>query len=174
MYSAGIVVGMVYGHLAHFAGGDEQGLIVHLIRYCSQAIERGGVCVLVTSPERRDAVVASLPPHVPVEFLDAQETLDAFYLDGRIDPRAFFNSVGAAMRGIVHRYGACPVFAYGDMVGLLWDRGERQAAADLERYWNDLGAQVPFSLFCGYPGTCSSDASDDAKEIAALHSELVA
>jgi hypothetical protein len=42
------------------------------------------------------------------------------------------------------------VRAYGEMVDVLWQRGERDAAIRLEEYWNELGRLQTFSLFCAY------------------------
>ena len=42
------------------------------------------------------------------------------------------------------------VRAYGEMVDVLWQRGEREAATRLEEYWNELGKLQTFSLLCAY------------------------
>jgi hypothetical protein len=42
------------------------------------------------------------------------------------------------------------VRAYGEMVDVLWQRGERDAAIRLEEYWNELGRLQTFSLLCAY------------------------
>lgn len=41
--------------------------------------------------------------------------------------------------------------AYGEMVGLLWERGETAAALELEQFWNTILPDTVCSLFCGYP-----------------------
>ncbi len=40
--------------------------------------------------------------------------------------------------------------AYGEMVDVLWQRGERDAAIRLEEFWNDLAKLQTFSLLCAY------------------------
>jgi hypothetical protein len=42
------------------------------------------------------------------------------------------------------------VRAYGEMVDVLWQRGERDAAIRLEEFWNDLARLQTFSLLCAY------------------------
>jgi MEDS: MEthanogen/methylotroph, DcmR Sensory domain len=42
------------------------------------------------------------------------------------------------------------VRAYGEMVDVLWQRGERDAAMRLEEFWNDLAKLQTFSLLCAY------------------------
>jgi hypothetical protein len=42
------------------------------------------------------------------------------------------------------------VRAYGEMVDVLWQRGERDAAIRLEEFWNDLARLQTFCLLCAY------------------------
>ena len=46
------------------------------------------------------------------------------------------------------------------MVALLWQEGQRGAAIQLERLWNDLAHQLPFSLLCAYPLAGFRDEAD--------------
>jgi hypothetical protein len=39
---------------------------------------------------------------------------------------------------------------FGQMVDVLWQRGERNAAIQLEVLWNELAQTEAFSLLCGY------------------------
>lgn len=55
------------------------------------------------------------------------------------------------MRDASRRAAGRPVHAFGDMVGVLWQRQQRDLAVALERLWNDLQLTLPFSLFCAYP-----------------------
>ena len=43
------------------------------------------------------------------------------------------------------------VRVFGELVALLWDRGQCDAVLQLEELWNQLGAIHRFSLFCAYP-----------------------
>lgn len=86
--------------------------------------------------------------------LDAATTMALFMNDGEIDREAFHQAIGGRVRE------ACdsgrPVRAYGEMVALLWDAGDVLAAVELERLWNDLARELPFSLFCSYPASSVS------------------
>jgi hypothetical protein len=42
------------------------------------------------------------------------------------------------------------VRAYGEMVDVLWQGANHEAAIRLEEYWNDLARLQTFSLFCAY------------------------
>ena len=72
----------------------------------------------------------------------------AFMRDGDVDRDAFFDRLGPIM-GTAAATGR-PVRAFGEMVALLWEAGDVLAAIDLETAWNELAAQVPFSLYCAY------------------------
>ncbi len=82
-------------------------------------------------------------------LIDAQDMLDRFMSAGYPDARRFDASVGNLVRSIARR--GSQLRAYGEMVGVLWSRGEDAAALRLEHLWNKLRKEVPFSLFCGYP-----------------------
>jgi hypothetical protein len=42
------------------------------------------------------------------------------------------------------------VRAFGEMVDVLWRRGQEQAAIALEELWDDLARRHSFALLCGY------------------------
>ena len=60
-------------------------------------------------------------------FLDAVRTLGELLIDGQPDWVRFERVIGDAMRK-VQAAGPTGLRAYGEMVGLLWDRGEFPAA----------------------------------------------
>lgn len=165
---------MHYAHVAHFLGDDENALVTRLSEFFLGGLRHDCALVMITSPARRDAVLRRLPPGTDVTWFDSQSMLAEIANGGRVDPYAFDKHVGGALRTVRHRNGSRPVYAFGDMVGLLWSRDQRSTAADLEWYWNDLGAQVPFSLYCAYPIEACDSADRDVREIARLHSEVVA
>lgn len=39
---------------------------------------------------------------------------------------------------------------YGEMVNLLWEKGNLSAALRLEQLWNELGKTHSFALHCSY------------------------
>jgi anti-sigma regulatory factor (Ser/Thr protein kinase) len=61
------------------------------------------------------------------------------------------------------------------MVALLWDAGRVAEAIELESLWNELGLQVPFSLFCAYPSrsVVGDDQAHALHEVCHLHSAIV-
>jgi signal transduction histidine kinase len=82
-------------------------------------------------------------------LLDAAETLARFMVDGSPDPERFAEVVGGLVAKAAR--GRKRLRAFGEMVALLWDAGNRAAAVRLEELWNDLGQAHKFALFCAYP-----------------------
>ncbi len=81
--------------------------------------------------------------------LDAEDTLDAFMVDGQPDPQRFRDSVGAPLAAACAGGGAVHVFA--EMVALLCARGQYEAGVRLEQLWDALGDELRFSLFHACP-----------------------
>src|SRR5437899_12726294 len=76
--------------------------------------------------------------------LDASETLDQFMVDGTPDPKRFEQVIGDII-AVSSSCAACErksadqkVAIFGEMVALLLQRGEIQAALQLERLWNGI------------------------------------
>ena len=85
--------------------------------------------------------------------LDAAETLSKFMLEGWPDSSRFGQVIGSVIeRAKSAAEGDNPrVFAFGEMVTLLWMKGQSGAALQLEQIWNDLATKHTFSLRCAYP-----------------------
>ena len=86
---------------------------------------------------------------------DAEEILARVMVGCAPDSTLFNKSVGALVRSIVRSNRS--MRAFGEMVALLWMRGERDGAIALEKLWNELASKTPFSLFCAYPAQCFRD-----------------
>jgi hypothetical protein len=81
-------------------------------------------------------------------FLDAEETLAKFMVNGSPDPALFSGLISGVLDQMGARY---PVIrAYGEMVDVLWQSGNLDAAVRLEELWNQLSELRDFSLFCAY------------------------
>jgi anti-sigma regulatory factor (Ser/Thr protein kinase) len=60
------------------------------------------------------------------------------------------------------------------MVGVLWEAGRVESAIALEELWNELSAELPFSLFCAYPGGEEPAADPHAtRRVRGLHDVVV-
>lgn len=101
-----------------------------------QQLENDGVAA-------RDAIAAG-----QLVMLDAEETLARFTAQGMPDWQSFHALIGGVIAKLRLNYPA--VRAYGEMVDLLWQRGERDAALRVEEFWNDIAKLQTFSLLCAY------------------------
>jgi MEDS: MEthanogen/methylotroph, DcmR Sensory domain len=102
----------------------------------------------------------------------ADEALSSFMEHRWIDGYLFHELV----TGLLDRARATgrPVRAFGEMVALLWGRGQIGPTIQLERLWNRLCKEYSFSLFCAYPKNgFPGDMSDPLTEICAAHSRIV-
>jgi hypothetical protein len=104
--------------------------------------------------------------------LDAEETLSRFMVDGWPDDDRFHRLIAE----LLERAGADGrrVRAFGEMVALLWARGDCGATVRLEYLWNNLCRTSAFSLFCAYPKIGFTQSPDLAVQaICAVHSRVI-
>jgi hypothetical protein len=81
--------------------------------------------------------------------LDARSTLAKLVVDGELDVERFQRDVGGWLARATA--GGRKVRVYGEMVALLWERGQLGVALELEDLWNARIADTPFPVLCGYP-----------------------
>ena len=121
--------------------------------YLAAGLHLGEGAIVIARAENRQRFSRALEevhglPAASVCMLDADETLASFMVAGIPEWIAFQRVCGGAIAKLRLRYPA--VRAYGEMVDILWQRGERHAAIRLEEFWNELGRLQTFSLFCAY------------------------
>jgi hypothetical protein len=145
-------------HVVQFYEADPRLLITNVSAYISEGLQLGEGIVVITTPEHAEAFTASLKeagidPQNPASegrliIEDADRTLGKFMLDGNPD----WNRFEATIKGLISRLPAhAGVRAFGEMVGLLWERGSFSAAIALEEFWNELLSALGCQLFCAYP-----------------------
>jgi MEDS: MEthanogen/methylotroph, DcmR Sensory domain len=138
--------------------------------------------IVVATPDQRAALirqlvvrgfdVVNLQRSGQLVLLDAEETLSTFMVDGEPDSGSFASRVSDVIRRACGARTDCTVRIFGQMVDVLWQRGEHQAAIRLEVMWNELAHTHAFSLLCGYAmGHFYKDANFD--EVCAQHTQIV-
>lgn len=85
-----------------------------------------------------------------IVLLDAHETLGLLMDGGTPDPRRFNAHVTSVVERTRRDNGHATVRAFGEMVDLLWQRGDRSGALDLEELWNALQRTHDLALLCAY------------------------
>lgn len=121
--------------------------------YIGAGLRRGEAAVIIATPAHRARFqeIIDSPAALKegrLQMLDAEETLAKFMANGMPQWKSFHELVGGLIAELRLRYPT--VRAYGEMIDVLWQRGERAAAVRLEEYWNELGRLQTFSLFCAY------------------------
>jgi hypothetical protein len=137
---------------------DEAFLLEAVAEYAGTGLRRGEGVVIIATPSHRAAFMQQLEGNgVAAEealqrgqllLLDADETLARFTAGGMPEWQSFRALTGDLIAKLRLEYPT--VRAYGEMVDLLWQRGEREAAIRLEEFWNDLAGLQTFSLLCAY------------------------
>ena len=117
---------------------DPGALAWRAARFVAGSLADGVPVVMVGRPSHRRAIEDLLADRGadPVRAiregslvsLDADATMSSLIVDGRPDPRRFAEIVAS----VVPTHGG-PVSAYGEMVAILWERGEVVAALKSSR-----------------------------------------
>jgi hypothetical protein len=161
---------------------DDESLAASVAEFAGTALESGHAAILIARPEHGQAFLGALGArHVDVveamrrrqlTLLDAETTLTRFLEDGEPQWTPFHEVVGGAIAEARLRFPV--VRAYGEMVDILWQRGERDAAIRLEEFWKELAGLQTFSLFCAYYLDNLDSASYAALDcISKAHSHLI-
>ena len=168
-------------HIAQFYENDAV-LIDTLTRFVGGGLKAGESAIIIATPkhlrllEERladtdvDLVGAILEDRYIA--LDAEATLARFMVEGWPDEERFVRLLAQLLKRATVKNR--PVRAFGEMVALLWDRGETVATLQLEHLWNKVCHARPFSLFCAYPKTgYTRKAQASFEEICAAHSRVI-
>lgn len=147
-----------HDHLVSFYESD--GFLVDaIIAFIAPALEAGDPACLIATDAHLRAVEQALEVRgVDVEaarrpgqlsLLDAHEELDRILVDGLVDRASFRTIIGDHLDRIAG--GERPPRLFGEMVAILWERGDISGAIALEDLWNDLARSRSFDLLCAYP-----------------------
>jgi hypothetical protein len=165
---------------------DTRELSAAVAGFLTEGLRAGEHAIIVATTAHRLAFAAALAAagvdapaaraRGQLVVLDAPATLRLVQAAGQPpDPEAFRRIIG----GLITRLAADgrPVRVYGEMVALLWDDGQLEAAIALESLWNELAATTPFALLCAYPsaGPATTPAQTRARDrVRELHSGVMA
>jgi hypothetical protein len=165
-------------HSVHFYDHDAA-LIARLSNIITSAIETGNSVLAVATEEHRRDLTKSLEKRINdlqtlksggrLNFLDADETLSLFMVNGLPDRGLFAKSVGdlVGQAKLTAWNGHSGLTVFGEMVALLWERGNSSAALELEELWNEMLNDRAFHLHCAYPKSLFSH-SDGRNLVAAI------
>ncbi len=148
------------GHHAVQFYSDEARLCVSVTDFLADGLAAGQAVVIIATPAHREKFLQELTMRrfdlesllelERVLLLDAENTLASFIVNGHPNAALFKNFIGKVIAGMSKRAGEPIVRMYGELVDVLWKRGESEAALKLETLWNELAKTHSFSLLCGY------------------------
>ncbi len=152
---------------------DPEFLADAVAEYIAGGLRMGEAAVVIARREHRRLFRDRLGgAGAALRVLDAEETLAKFMSGGMPSWQCFNDTVGELISGLRLQYPA--VRAYGEMVDVLWQRAERDAALRLEEYWNELAKRQSFSLFCAYRlDNLDGDGYGPLECICAAHSHFI-
>jgi uncharacterized protein YdhG (YjbR/CyaY superfamily) len=116
--------------------------------------------------------VPALISNIQYVPLDAEETLSRFMINDWPDENLFnkvISEVLAKAKENKHK-----VRAFGEMVAILWAKGQVGATVRLEHLWNKFCENEAFSLFCAYPESgFTQDAAESVMHICSAHTKMI-
>jgi MEDS: MEthanogen/methylotroph, DcmR Sensory domain len=168
-------------HAVRFYESD--GSLARIVaEFLQEGFDRGSPGIVVATATLRAEIIRELTDRsLDVDdlqrshdllLLDARETLSTFMIDSQPDAGKFKDQMYQVIQRVCRDRADCAVRIFGQMVDVLWQDGERDAAIRLEMLWNQLAQTEAFSLLCGYAmGHFYKDAHVD--EICGQHSHIV-
>ena len=168
-------------HLVTFY--EHAGYLAASVRpFLLEGLRRGETVLVVATPEHREAFARALADRGHdvacsrragryVE-LDAATTLAELVADDQLPAARFEERITRPLTALAHTPPGLRV--YGEMVALLWQRGQLGLALELEDRWNALLEGAAFPLFCGYPLTAFDTPEANARfhDVCARHSRV--
>lgn len=140
--------------------GTDASLFATVAGFLSEGLIAGQPAIIIATQTHRTSLLQYLSSRLiavdeaqqagELVLFDAEEMLSAFMVDGEPDGDRFEESVGAVIDRTLTRHQRSMLRAYGEMVDVLWQRGESEAAIKLEMLWNKLAVTRGFALLCGY------------------------
>ena len=159
-------------------------LIDAVSSYVRQALENGAAAIVIVTEDHLSALrtawgamnvdFAAAAARGQLVILDANATLASLLgTSGLPERAAFYQVIEPVVVAAKRNYSR--VVAFGEMVSLLWEKGNLDGALLLEDFWNELRYAHAFTLFCGYR-LRNADACSDAKALGAIcqkHSRVI-
>ena len=145
---------------------DQSALLDKLGEIVGSALGSGGACIVIGRREHNRKLIRLLRSwgidldttleSGRLNLHDAEECLGRFMVEGWPNREQFFRLIGPelerAQRASLRE--TKNVAAFGEMVAILWERGQFEAAIQLEHLWNELIEDRAVDLLCAYPLAC--------------------
>jgi signal transduction histidine kinase len=171
-------------HLVHFYD-DGANLVRVVSAFTGDSLRTDGAALLIAEkPRLRDVLDALEEDGLDTEALvregrlvtaDAEAMLARFMVGDDPDPARFHDAIEPL---VLRARAACAtgvVCAYGEMVDVMWRRGNAAATHRIEELWTELVEAQRFALLCGYrmAGFATQDHADAFDAIAEQHGAVL-
>jgi PAS domain S-box-containing protein len=120
--------------------------------FIEEGLALGEAVVILATPTHREDLASSSPgyrAHKGYWELDAADTLAQLSSNGHVDRMKFHAVMGQLLQQATNT-GNGRIRIFGEMVALLWEKGQPDDALHLEHLWNELAVHHSFSLLCAY------------------------
>jgi len=175
-----------HAHVVQFYSHDSH-LLDSLAGLVEQSLNEGNSAIVIATDAHRTGLCRRLEAsgistdrlmrEYRLIVLDAEASLASILANGVPDARRFEETIKPVLRraagaAVSHRP---QVVAFGEMVALLWLRGEFEAAIRLEQIWNVFQIDENFFLYCAYPsaGFDRGSGPEDFHRIRGQHSQVI-
>lgn len=137
---------------------DDAFLVKAVSHFIAQGLQGEETIIIFASRGHREAFISELNQQGYliqsaknqgyIKFFDAELMLATFMENDVLKWERFLYSIGRIIADAHSK--SNKIRAYGEMVDILWRQGKRDAAIELEEFWNRLAKIHNFSLFCAY------------------------
>lgn len=138
----------------HFYASEQQ-LMGRLANFIADGLSSGAPAAVIATLPHRQEIVRQLQlrgiaaQRANLTMLDAADALGKFMVGGMPDRDKFLELANSVFDAVAPSGEF--VYAFGEMVALLWAGGNTAAAIRLEELWEDFSTTRQFSLYCAYP-----------------------
>jgi KaiC/GvpD/RAD55 family RecA-like ATPase len=171
-------------HSVHFYA-ESASLIARLCSIVRSALQSGDSVLIVATTEHREQLIAAVSDtgmdvrtvarEGRFRMFDAEEALATFMRNGMPDRSAFMHTIGNLLRDAKRSAKSenRGLTVFGEMVAVLWEQGEEEAAIALEDLWNSALQDEVFHLHCAYPAGCVTGNETAYATLCASHTHVV-
>jgi hypothetical protein len=164
--------------------GNKGSLFTTVAGFLSEGLVAEQPTIVIATEAHRLAIVDRLRERfIDVELaqrcgdlnlIDAEELLAKFMGSDGPDPQRFEDHVGTLIDETLEGRPRTIVRAYGEMVDVLWQQGQAEAAIRLEMLWNKLAQSHGFALLCGYSMGNFYKKAEQFQAVCGLHTHVMA
>jgi hypothetical protein len=126
--------------------------------------------LLVTELIKQGVALSKYSEEGLYNISDAEQLLATIMVNDMPEPNLFRASFGALL-ACAREHSGGEVTVFGEMVTLLWEKGNRAAALEIEGLANEILKEIPCRIYCAYPKRLLQREADDWR-VCSLHSSV--